>query len=569
MKKMNVKKIVSKIGIILVIGLICFFVYVIGSNVYEKSLSKNLNNIEWIKERVKITAKNSYGEGIYSIEKHDRIDVYNLLYQEAIDEKLNSVIDETYTFDYPLVVYNPYGTNNLGVNIYFTTEDDMEISYTISVGNDAISDYFNTLNNDVHGNYTKEHAYQIIGLVPGEKNVIDLVGKSKDGKEVNSTIFFDATEIKCSTDTVLDSVSGKSSEELTEGLFVLFGLDKAFNANNYVYDNNGVLRANLVIDEYRSDRIEFIDGKLYYSYHNNGIGVVNRLGKIEKKYSIDEYIMHHDYVYDKDNNKFLILVNSSKEEDKTIEDLIISLDLETGKVEEVVDMKDLLPKIYEEAVMPEGGKNTYGGTGLDWIHLNSLSLVNGDGDIVVSARELSTIIYIENIYDKPSIKYMIADSEVYKDTEYEDLVLTQKGDFVNHAGQHTITYVEDDDLRSGQYYLEMYNNNYGSSVTRESFPWDEYEGVGTFEDGDSSQYYKYLVDEKKGTYKLVKSFDVDYSSIVSSIQDVDDNYVTSSGRSNCYAEYDEDGELIKKFNYTSKKYAYRVFKYDFDKIWFD
>ena len=27
---------------------------VIGSNVYEKSLSKNLNNIEWIKERVKI-----------------------------------------------------------------------------------------------------------------------------------------------------------------------------------------------------------------------------------------------------------------------------------------------------------------------------------------------------------------------------------------------------------------------------------------------------------------------------------------------------------------------------------
>ena len=164
---------------------------------------------------------------------------------------------------------------------------------------------------------------------------------------------------------------------------------------------------------------------------------------------------------------------------------------------------------------------------------------------------------------------MIADSEVYKDTEYEDLVLTQKGNFVNHAGQHTFTYVEDDVLRSGQYYLEMYNNNYGSSVTRESFPWDEYEGVGTFEDGDSSQYYKYLVDEKKGTYKLIKSFDVDYSSIVSSVQDVKDNHVTSFGRSNCYAEYDEDGVLIRKFNYTSKKYAYRVFKYDFDKIWFD
>ena len=59
------------------------------------------------------------------------------------------------------------------------------------------------------------------------------------------------------------------------------------------------------------------------------------------------------------------------------------------------------------------------------------------------------------------------------------------------------------------------------------------------------------------------------SSIVSSIQDFGDNYVTSSGRSNCYAEYDNNGVLIKQFNYTSQKYAYRVFKYNFDKIWFD
>ena len=59
---------------------------------------------------------------------------------------------------------------------------------------------------------------------------------------------------------------------------------------------------------------------------------------------------------------------------------------------------------------------------------------------------------------------------------------------------------------------------------------------------------KYLVDENKGTYKLVKEFDVAYSSIVSSIQDVGDNHVTSSGRSNCYAEYDNNGVLIKQFN---------------------
>ena len=87
--------------------------------------------------------------------------------------------------------------------------------------------------------------------------------------------------------------------------------------------------------------------------------------------------------------------------------------------------------------------------------------------------------------------------------------------------------------------------------------------------GDASKYYKYLVDENAGTYELVESFDVAYSSIVSSVQDVENNHVTSSGKSNCYAEYDEDGELIIQFNYTSQKYAYRVFKYDFCRVWFE
>ncbi len=566
--KEKIMKIMKGFLILLGLLLIGFLIFIIGKNIYDNKMKENVKDKEWVLEHVSISSNNSYGDDIFSIFKHNKIKVYNLNYQEAVDERIEEVLDGSYTIEYPLVIYNPYGTNNLGVNVYFNTEEDMEISYTVSVGNENIPNYSNTLNNDVSGNYTKEHAYQIIGLVPGYKNVIDLVGKTKDGEEVTSTIFFDATSIEVNSDVSVKTVEGRSTDEMTDGLFVLFGLDKAFNANNYIYDNNGILRADLVLENYRSDRIVFIDGKLYYSYNNDGIGVVNRLGKIEKKYKLDGYEMHHDYVYDDVNNKFLILVNSDEEEDSTIEDLIISLDLETGEVEEVVDMKDLMPDIYEEAEMPASGVNTYGGLGLDWIHLNSLSIVD-DGEIVVSGREISSVINIKNIYDEPEIKYIISDPDVYKGTAYEDLVLDKKGDFVNQAGQHTITYVSDDSLKDGQYYLELYNNNYGSSVTRQSFPWDSYQGVGDFTDGYASQYYKYLVDENKGTYKLIEEFDVAYSSIVSSVQDVGDNHVTSSGRSNCYAEYDEDGILIKQFNYTSKKYAYRVFKYDFDKIWFD
>lgn len=559
-----------KFIVILVVVILCGVAIVFGyKNIKENELSKNLENIDWIRDNVNISLSETLGEDIYAVEKDKNISIFSDLYQSVIDEKIYNLSGSNYELSNPLMILNPYGTNNLGLNVYFTTEEEMEISYIVSVSNDEISDYSNILNNDEEDNYTTDHAYQIIGLVPEEINNIELIGTTKEGQIEKVSFTIDMTNIECSSDTILENIEGNSDEKLTDGLFVLFGLDKAFYANNYVYDNEGVLRADLVLSDYRSDRIIFSDGKMYYSYDTNKIGVVNRLGKIEDTYTLDGYTMHHDYVLDTDNNKLLVLVNSNTEEDTTIEDLIISVDMETENIEEIIDMKDLLPSIYETAEMPESGKNTYGGTGLDWIHLNSLSVIEGKEDIVVSGREISTIIYIENIYTEPKVKYLIADSEVYKDTEYSDLVLDQIGEFVNQAGQHTITYVSDSSLKEGQYYLEMYNNNYGASNTRKDFPWDEYEGVGTYTEGENSKYYKYLVDENEGTYDLIEEFNVDYSSIVSSVQDVETNHITSSGKSNSYAEYDEKGTLIRQFNYTSKKYAYRVFKYDFEGVWFD
>ena len=156
---------------------------------------------------------------------------------------------------------------------------------------------------------------------------------------------------------------------------------------------------------------------MYYAYNKKGIVKVNDLGKIEEFYDLENYTMHHDMVYDEDNNRFVILVNEDGTD--TIEDVIITVDLETKKIEKIVDMKDLLPEFYLNAIKPEG-KNTYGGYELDWIHLNSLSLI-GD-DIVLSSRELSTIIYISDAYTEPSVKYLLTDESVTEDTSYGDLL---------------------------------------------------------------------------------------------------------------------------------------------------
>lgn len=562
--KKNKKKIILFLLLCLIITLLYFGISKIVANIR----TKNIDDLNWLNKNIEIIKNKELGENVNYVKTKKYVDVFKLNYQNTIEEKINKLLGKnSYTFSNPLLIYNPYGTNNLGVNVYFNTDKNMEVSYEISVGN-KIEDFKRTLNNDSASNYSKEHNYQIIGFVPGYKNILKLIAKDELGNKIEKEFTIDMRGISINSDTILDSKKGKSTYELTDGLFVLFGLDKAFNANNYIYDNNGVIRADLVINDYRSDKIIFDEGKMYYSYDINKIGVINRLGKVEKTYELENYEMHHDYVYDKVNNKLLILVNSTLEEDKTIEDLIVSLDMKTGEVKEIIDMKDLMPETYKTAKMPESGINTYGGTGLDWIHLNSLDLVSSKEDIVVSARETSTIIYISNIYDNPSIKYLIADPEVYKDTEYSSLVLNKQKEFINQAGQHTITYVEDSSLDNGQYYLEVYNNNYGASNTRLDFPWDKYPGVGDFVNGTASKYYKFLVNENNNTYDLVEEFDVSYSSIVSSIQDIDENHVTSSGKSNCYAEYDKLGKLIKQFNYTSKKYAYRVFKYSFNDIWF-
>ena len=115
-----------------------------------------------------------------------------------------------------------------------------------------------------------------------------------------------------------------------------------------------------------------------------------------------------------------------------------------------------------------------------------------------------------------------------QDTSYQDLLLKKEGDFVDLAGQHSITYSKAPNQEEGIYTLSFYNNNYQGARTRPHFDWKNYPGTGTYNEGEHSYYYEYEVDENEKTYRLVKKFEVPYSSIVSNIQKNDQNYVVSS-----------------------------------------
>lgn len=84
---------------------------------------------------------------------------------------------------------------------------------------------------------------------------------------------------------------------------------------------------------------------------------------------------------------------------------------------------------------------------------------------------------------------------------------------------------------------------------------------------DSHVYY-YLVDENAGTFTLVDSFDLPYSSLVSNAQWRGDSYTVNNGVHQCFEEYDQQGNLIRQYKYTCTANGYRVMKDDFEGYWF-
>lgn len=248
-------------------------------------------------------------------------------------------------------------------------------------------------------------------------------------------------------------------------------------------------------------------------------------------------------------------VQLETEEGNSVEDVVVRLNVTDGTVDEVLDLGDLFGAYKETCVENSDGD-------LDWMHINTIQWM-GDGQVLFSSRETSSIIKIKDLYSAPAVEYMISDPAVWEDTEWADLVLEKSGDFASQGGQHSITYVKDESLPEGQYYLYMFNNNIGVSEARPDFDWSVIDGIQSEAvDGTTSYYYKYLVDETSGSYELVESFELPYSGYVSSVQEIGDNVVADSGMQGVWGEYDSENNLIRSFTMEKESFIYRVYKYE-------
>ncbi|WP_027089165.1 aryl-sulfate sulfotransferase [Thomasclavelia saccharogumia] len=536
--------------VVLVIGLVAIFLFTNDSPQTVASSDDN-NSIDYI-ELANTT--------------DDISKIYTLDYQSGINEQIETLKNKNnYTIKEPLLIANPYGTNTTGVYMYFKTDDECNVSYTISA--EGYDDFLKTLNNSNNNGYTTEHEYLLVGIVPGTTNNITVTLTDANENIIDTLNWsYDAPKLLGSEDNVqLEVTTGNSSEPLSDGLYAMLG-NRTAEDNEEVdfillYDNNGTIRSEIPITSYRSCRIIFDDDMMYYSISTSKIAGMNRLGQVTEIFNTGDYKLHHDYIWGGEND---LLVLASKNDAKTEEDIIISIDRDTGDVSEIIDLKDLFTNYFNTLNIDEDSDEA-----LDWMHINSIQLINDDS-IIISSRETSSIIKIDNIYDQPTVDYMIGSKTFWQESGYNDLVLEQIGDFSLNAGQHCVTYQEDDSLADGQYYLYFYNNNNTVCSTRDYDYSNEtnYEGASIGVNGEQSYYDKYLVDEKSGTFELVNRISVTYSGYVSSVQELDDNIIVDSGSAFEASEFDSNNQLIQTVIGTGDTWWYRVFKYDFNNYWF-
>ena len=494
---------------------------------------------------------------------------YNEEMQQRLAQSLMTMMaGGEFTMEAPLAVLNPFGTGSNGLYLYFNTDTNCQIRYTVTTEDESIPAYTATANSAQE--FGKVQEFLLIGLVPGLENEVTLDAVNRQGEVKQSFTFtIQMPETTSGHANRLEATEGDSTAEMSAGLFCAMGLSDYYGYT-FFFDNDGILRYEMLLDGYHSDRILSLGDQILACVGSNKIARISRIGQVLQVYDLGRFELHHDFNWGPDGELVALATNT---EGETVEDQLISIDMESGEVTLLVDFSALMNSYFVTTEKVAAGSSFFWQAGLwDWLHLNSVQYLAEEDAVVVSSRETSTILKVKNVHEEPAIDWMIGDDAFWEGTEFAQYSLTQQGDFTPQYGQHDVTVIYDDSLPEGQYYLRMFDNNYWANSTRTEYIPSLPDSVGqalTEDESIVSHVYYYLVDENAGTFQLAWSFDVPYSSVVSNVQLLEGgNYVVNSGVPQVYGEYDAEGNLICQFQYHSMMNGYRVMKDDFVGYWF-
>ena len=490
---------------------------------------------------------------LYDIDRHTQV------YERIEALKRNG----SYTKDAPLVIYNPYGINAHSVYVYFTTAVPMKSSYRVSVTAGEIPTFDGQCNDKEE--YTTMHEYLLIGLTAEASNRISLSMEDQEGNACVRTFYVTAGSRMGIGNQKLDVERGTSQAAPAAGMFVHFGNVSGTKEAIQIYDNDGILRSEFPVIEGLGKRMLFHEDLLYFNCSEKEIVGIDRFGRAKRVYSTGTYTMGEDFCLDTTAQKLLVLASKAPAEGKTasVNDILISVDLVSGEVKELLDMGILLDEYKAGCVKNEAGV-------LDWLGLNSIQKWDDTG-VLLGAREASAAIKVKDVYGIPMLDYIVGDRGMFAGTGYENHVLTKEGSFQSFFGANTFTCVKEEGMPSGVYALYLYDNHIAGTESR---PELDYSVMGkklgsSLKKGTESYFCKYVVNETARTWEQTEEFVLDYSGYKGSAQLTPEGHlVTDTAARFAYSEFDENRTLIRKYTAAGTEYLGRVFKYDFDGFFF-
>ena len=403
---------------------------------------------------------------------------------------------EGYTIDNPNIIVNPYEISPLTALVIFETDEEVSPTVTV-VGEDEHSTFTHTFDANT------VHYLPIYGLYADASNEVII---SYGDVEKKVAIKTEALPDDFIMPTRVEAQKSKLDNEL-------YFFSPSSSGYTCAYDVNGDVRWYLTINAlWDINRLD--NGHLMVSterlvnspYYMSGLYEMDLLGKIYTEFSL-EGGYHHDY-FELPSGNLLVASNDFNNDDGTVEDVIVELDRNTGKIVKTWDLKDILN-------MEDGKSENW--TQYDWFHNNSVWYDEATNSITLSGRHQDAVINID--YETGELNWIIGDPTNWSE-EYQKYFFTPVGDdFEWQWSQHAAM------ITPEGYVFILDNGNNKSKIEEEYVPAEDSYTRGVM----------YKIDTDKMTIEQVWEYGKERGSEFYSpyISDVDylakDHYIVHSG----------------------------------------
>lgn len=355
-----------------------------------------------------------------------------------------------YTIDNPLIIQNPYGTNELAAYVAFHTKYAVNYQYTVQ------GDVPFTYESD---KATKDVIIPIVGLYNDTENIVDIELTWRwfniDIDETQLIISTEDTNISAETSTA--TIDAENESELTEFMNGKFIIDNYTN----IYDENGDLRAsNIAPGGYAY--LKEIDNQFYapavsssdetYKDLLLSYSVTGRINPNNYYVAPKGTKFHHDIAASDDK---LYALTSSVSDDSDYADsyieVLLSIYDKDGTLEKTIDFTDF----YNVEDMDQ--VNT--GANANDVHLNSLDYYDKANLLIIDSRSFSQVIGFN--VETETVEWILDDPSTVG-ANHEDLLLEAQGEMAYGSGEHTVfvanDYIDEATKQDGYLYLSMFDN---------------------------------------------------------------------------------------------------------------